>query len=158
MERFRFMEWEIEVDAVGTRRAQAARERGDAESCGCVPCNNFAAARDMVYPTQFIELLDRLGVPKDRESRTGHCGRARSGLHYYLGWFHFVGSVVSGPYADRDGDGSVNLERISPSLEMGFMRRASQVPDSFSSAAVAELFFSANVPWVLGESLDVWRE
>ena len=41
-------------------------------------------------------MLDRLGIPADRESEVYHCGEIAPGLHLHGGWFHFVGRIVAG--------------------------------------------------------------
>ena len=104
--------WLVEVDAVTTSRAQAARPTGGPESCDCLHCRNFVAARTAVYPVAFTELLTTLGVPIDRESEICHCGEAAPGRHFYFGWFHFVGELKEGPDCLHD-NGSIELQELS---------------------------------------------
>ena len=97
MELIRVGRWEVEVDAAETARVQAARDSGSPESCGCLHCRNCVAARHLAYPPEAIRLLKSLGVPENRESELYHCGEVEPGVHFYGGWFHFVGRIASGP-------------------------------------------------------------
>ena len=68
MTNFGLRDWEIEVDAEETAQVQRSRISGSPEACECLPCKNFVAVRHAAYPAEFLELLERLGVPADRES------------------------------------------------------------------------------------------
>ena len=153
MEQIQFMDWQLEVDAVETGRAHAARESGGPEECGCLHCRNLAAARDLAYPRQFVELLGRLGIPENRESEVYHCGEIEPGLHFYGGWFHFVGRMVTGPESHTGGPtgGPVELTDLSERFSVGFTRQIALVPSSFPSGSIGQIEFAAKVPWVLSE-------
>ena len=153
MESVQFMSWQFEFDAPATARAQAAREAGSPESCGCLHCRNFAAARSLAYPAQFVGLLESLGAPQDRESEIWHGGEVEPGVHFYAGWFHFVGHIVTGPEVPTGGPrgGPIELAAVTDRFSMGFTRHLDLVPESFRSDGVAQLEFSAKVPWVLSE-------
>lgn len=145
------MDWELEVDSTATGRAQAARESGSPESCGCLHCRNLVAARHLTYPRGFSELLDRLGIPTDRESEVYHCGEIEPGLHFYGGWFHFVGRIVTGPecHTRRPTGGPVELKDLSEHFSVGFTQKVALVPPSFPAGSIGQIEFSAKVPWVL---------
>jgi hypothetical protein len=153
METVQVKNWQLEVDPAATERAQALREAGGPESCGCLHCRNFATARNVAYPAEFVQLLGRLGVPPDRESEIYHCGEVEPGLHFYGGWFHFVGRIVSGPDALSGGPPAcaIELEKISDRFSFGFTNKLGLVPTSFPAGTVGQLEFSAKVPWVLSE-------
>jgi hypothetical protein len=146
----RVSNWLVEVDAVETSRAQAARPAGSPESCDCLECRNFVAARPAVYPVEFTELLAVLGVPSDRESEIWHGGEVAPGRHFCGGWFHFVGEVTEGPDCLR-GNGSTELAELSSGFSVGFTRRLGLVPETFPTSKVVQLEFSAEVPWVLDD-------
>ena len=146
----RVSNWVVEVDPIETSRAHAARPKGSPESCDCLHCRNFVAARPTVYPVEFTELLDVLGVPADRESEIWHGGEVAPGRHFYGGWFHFVGTVIEGQDCLLD-NGSIELTKLSSSFSVGVTRRPGLVPETFSTSKVVQLEFSAEVPWVLDE-------
>ena len=153
MELIRVRRWEVEVDAAETARVQAARDSGSPESCGCLHCRNFVAARHLAYPPEAIRLLKSLGVPENRESELYHCGEVEPGVHFYGGWFPFVGRIASGPEVLSGGPsgGAIELEEISNRFSIGFSRRTALVPGPFPADGVGQLEFSAHVPWVLSE-------
>ena len=153
MDLIRVLGWEVEVDAAQTARVQAERESGSPESCGCLHCKNFVAARQLAYPPEALRFLRSLGVPENRESELYHCGEIEPGVHFYGGWFHFIGRIASGPEAPSDGPngGRIRLEAISDRFSMGFTRKTALVPESFPADTVGQVEFSAHVPWVLSE-------
>lgn len=153
MEQIRFMDWQLEVDVAATERAHGARGSGSPESCGCLHCRNLAAARHLVYPREFSQLLGQLGIPEDRESEVYHCGEVEPGLHFYGGWFHFVGRMVGGPECHTGGatGGPVELIDLSERFSVGFTQKTALVPPSFPAGQMGQIEFSAKVPWVLSE-------
>src|SRR5262249_25349582 len=152
----RIRHWEIEVDADETAEVQRKRPSGSPEACACLPCKNFVAARHSTYPAEVLELLGRLGIPADRESEIYHCGEVEPGLHFYGGWFHFVGRFVDGPEAHTGGPtaGPIALKPISENFSMGFTRQLGLVPKSFRADNFAQLEFSTKVPWVLEQPFE----
>ena len=153
MEQIQFMHWQLEADPVETAQAHAARESGSPESCGCAHCRNLAAARHLAYPRQFVELLGRLGIPDNRESEVYHCGEIEPGLHFYGGWFHFVGRMVTGPesYTGGPTGGPVELMDLSERFSVGFTQQTALIPSLFPAGSIGQVEFSAKVPWVLSE-------
>src|SRR2546423_9976536 len=81
---------------------------GQADSCFCSFCRNFAAAREDVYPVAFRRLLDRLGVDAHVEKELSEYGPADDGAWWsnyenergnwqdsvwlYIGEFHVCGT------------------------------------------------------------------
>jgi hypothetical protein len=64
-----------------------------------------------------------------------------------------VGRIVLGPEAlpgDLDG-GPIKLEAMFDRFSMRFTRKLGLVPESFPPVAIAQIEFSAKVPWVLSE-------
>ena len=78
--------WRIEYDRTATVAAHARSARFGPEECGCDPCRNWAASRDLILPEDFRRLLERLGIPPDREEEVYHNARLSSGLHSYGLW------------------------------------------------------------------------
>ena len=76
--------------------------------------------------------------------------RFEDGLHYYGGWFHFVGSIIAGEDA-VDASARVKLQQINERFSMAFSARTNLVGDAFKGLPLVELGFNAHVPWVLLE-------
>ena len=83
-------------DREATSEAYSSIERGDAEECGCVPCRNFAAQRDVIYPAAFRELLEQLGIDPNKEGEAFEYGAIADGRHLYGGWFYHRGIARRG--------------------------------------------------------------
>jgi hypothetical protein len=78
-----------------------------------------------------------------------HCSRDPStGLHITGGFFHVIGSIVSG--ADvlewSGSSGSYHFGPMSPPFEFGFRSKADLVSDPFWSHSVIQLDFMTQVP------------
>jgi hypothetical protein len=152
MKTFHFGRWEIESDSEATRRAHSGVAKGSPEGCGCEPCLNFAAARKQVYSEKIVAMLDDLGIPSDREVEIYHMGRLPSGLHYYGGWFHFAGRILSGADAAKQVRENVwqpDLEAITDRFKFGFSSRVQLATLAFSGLPMVQLEFTAEVPWLI---------
>jgi len=152
MESIHFGRWQLSCDPESTRKAYSAVSMGGPEECGCEPCLNFAAARDQIYVPELVALLEKLGISANREIEIYHMARLESGRHIYGGWFHFVGSIISGADAAKKVAENVwqpDLEETSEYFSLGFSSRVALVRDSFKGLPLVELEFTAKVPWVL---------
>jgi hypothetical protein len=148
----RFGRWEIRCDADSTRKAYASVAAGGPEECGCQPCLNFAANRAQIYPAQVLALFEKLGVSPNREIEVYHLTRLPSGRHLYGGWFHFVGSILSGADAAKQVAENLwqpDLEEADENFSLGFNSRLSLVRKTFAGLMLVQLEFTAKVPWVL---------
>jgi hypothetical protein len=133
--------WRIEYDREATVAVHATILANGPESCGCDPCRNWAATRQRLFPKEFRELLDQLGVPFDHECEVYHNCRLESGLHSYGAWYHFVGRVLSG---ERE---------CSPNVVFGpfsvfFHSSPALLPKAFAGQPVVQLEIAAEVPWL----------
>ena len=147
-----FGRWGINADAESTRKAYASVLLGGPEECGCEPCLNFAAARAQIYPADVIALFEKLGISPNREVEIYHMARLASGKHLYGGWFHFVGSILSGADAAKQVAENLwqpDLERISQNFNLGFSSRVALARKTFAALPLVQLEFTAEVPWVL---------
>src|SRR5579862_3258505 len=152
MKAFRFGRWEIQSDTEATRRAYRQVSKGSPEECGCDPCLNFVAARNQIYNDPMASMFGDLGISLDREAEIYHMGRLPTGLHYYGGWFHFVGKILSGADAEkkiRENVWQPDLHTSTDRFKFGFTSRVQQVRQAFAGLPLIQLEFSAEVPWVL---------
>jgi len=152
MESIRFGRWELICDPDQTRKSYAAVNIGGPEECGCDPCLNFAVARRQIYTLDALELFERLGISRDREVEIYHMVRLAPGRHLYGGWFHFVGSIVSGADAAKqiaENTWQPALQKMSESFSLGFSSRVALVREPFKNLPLVQLEFTAEVPWIL---------
>jgi hypothetical protein len=79
--------------------------------------------------------------------------REPSGLYLIGGWFHFVGSILSGDDALHweNNTGTYRLEKLTPAVEFGFSARLVLVPEAFVGLPLVQLEFQTRVPWVRAE-------
>jgi hypothetical protein len=85
----------IRYDRDATAAVYRTINRGDAEECGCLFCENFAVQRDLVYPASFRALLEQVGIDPAKEGEVFEYGPAQDGHYSYGGWFYFVREMVS---------------------------------------------------------------
>lgn len=148
----RFSRWEISFDPKATSEVYAAVQLGGPEMCGCETCLNFAAARKQAYPSEVLDLFEKLGISADRETETYHLGRLARGRHLYGGWFHFVGTINSGTDAWKQVKENLwqpDFEIINEDFSFGFSSRLGLVRKPFEGLPVVQLEFNARVPWLL---------
>ena len=143
--------WLIEYDREATRRCFARLPAG--APCDCVECRNFNAAAGRIFPPEFLALADELGVDVTKPAELCHCVREDSGLYLVGGWFHFVGSLISGEDLIRwnGRSGTYRFEQLVPGCEFGFRADAVLVPAVFNGRRVVQLEFVTRVPWSLSD-------
>jgi hypothetical protein len=152
MRNFQYKYWLIEFDREATVEVYRKIETGDAERCGCCYCRNFIAARDTVYPPNFITFLQDIGIDYRKEGEVFQCYKIRPGLHYYGGWFHFVGKVTDLP---TTGENDIK-NGTQADFECSVMKRAAtpvnkEFNEYLDNGLVAEINFQTNVPWLINE-------
>ena len=149
----------VRYDRDATVAAYAQLQNGDAERCGCSGCRNFISAREQAFPRQFKVLLAELGIDLTKDGEVVDFGVVDGGMHYYEGWFYFVGELIV--IGER-------LIRIAAELNAGQLALASNGTASFeywfSSSfarppavfgnAVTAVEFTTRIPWVLDEPYD----
>jgi|KBSMisStandDraft_5_1062788.scaffolds.fasta_scaffold673119_2 hypothetical protein len=81
----------VQYDREATFAAYAQWEQGWAEKCRCAGCRNFIAARVQAFPDSFRNFLAELGIDLNKDGEAIHYGPVDNGLHFYGGWFYFVG-------------------------------------------------------------------
>ena len=151
VERIALAGWILECDPEMTRRLLTSLPEGASEACGCLHCRNFAAAREQVYGAEGRALLERLGIPLDREAEVYEIGPAeRWGHRQYAGWFHAVGRVVRDPLVDKPPLGA-SFTQVGRSFRVFFTSKGSLIPEPLLLHPIVQLEFEAEVPWVLAE-------
>jgi hypothetical protein len=154
MDSIHFGRWQVSADREASKQAYAAISKGGPETCTCKPCLNFVAAREHVYPADVLALFETLGISFNRETEIYHMARLSSGKHLYGGWFHFVGSIVSGADAAKPIGENLwqpSLERVTEDFSLGFSSRIALPEKPFVGKPIVQVEFTANVPWVISE-------
>ena len=72
-------------------------------------------------------------------------------LVFYWGWFHLVGSILSGEAAMliQGNVGNFCFEQFQRGLEFGFTTNLCLVPEVFAELPITQLEFQTLIPWVL---------
>ena len=142
--------WEIEHDPAATRACYAQIPVG--AGCDCATCRNFIAV-DSAFPSEFRSLAELLAIDLTKPAEIVHYNREDSGLHFYGGWFHIVGSIISGEDALQNG--RILLERLLPNFELGFRRHTVVVDDAFlvyRSDSLIQIEFQTKLPWIIRDA------
>src|SRR5262245_13388705 len=109
--------WLIDHDPELTRCCFARVPAGP--GCDCAYCRNFNAGAGKPFPAEFQVLAESLGVNVQKPAELCHYCREKSGLYFTGGWYHLVGSIVSG--ADLvQASNECAFERLAPQFEIGF--------------------------------------
>jgi len=133
------------VDRDATIRAYAQAERGGADRCTCNGCRNFRLARMRVFPPEFLELLDRLGIDPRKDGEVYRNARLAPGRHNYGGWFHFIGTLDA-------PDSDSGLVKFGDDFSAYICRATAPRLPSLNQHPVVQLEFNADaVPWLLDE-------
>lgn len=154
MQTLEYKEWRLAFDAERTRRAYAKLESGSSEQCGCAYCRNFAAVRSQAYPSEVLDLFDRLGVDPRKEAESYQTHREQSGRHFYGWWLHFVGRIVAGRDVKVPADENTSrleLASLTDDHAIGFTEQIQLAKEPFGGASLVQIEFTAYLPWVLEE-------
>lgn len=136
----------IRYDRDATTAVYRLVERGDAEECGCIFCQNFIAHRDIAYPPCFRALLEDLGIDPSKEGEAFDYGPAEDGGHLYGGWFYLVGELVTvGEQTSRLADTS--------QFSYWFTRNCPDAP-AFRGGPLLAIEFITYLKWLLPDIPD----
>jgi hypothetical protein len=106
MDSLRHGVWRAEFDRDATIQAHAAMTTGGANRCNCQTCKNYTAQKPVPFPSDFLDLLLRLGIDPNKEIEVYEMEPDDpQGVEYY-GWFYFVGEVEANAGAP-DGNGII---------------------------------------------------
>jgi hypothetical protein len=140
-----FGQWEFHVDRPATMDAHAREPRGGADSCTCNGCRNFVAAREKVFPTTFLKLLDSLGIDPLKDGEVYLLGRLAQVGFCYGGWFHFIGSLET--------TGDFSAVPVAPGFTVWLCRAGAPPIASLKGSSLVQVEFKADlVPWLLEEA------
>lgn len=137
--------WQYSVDREATLAAYARVDRGGSDTCSCNGCRNFVVARARVFPVEFVQFLESLGVDPCKDGEVQHNARLALGRHAYGGWFHFVGSL--------DVTGDFPVVTMGNGFTAWLQRKSAPELVGLKGLALAQVEFHAeHVPWMLNET------
>jgi hypothetical protein len=135
----------IRFDREATIAAYSQIAQGGSDKCTCQGCRNFALQRERVYPAEFLEIINTLGIDPAKKGEAVHYG-PKGPLQFYGGWFYFVGELLG----ERLVDAGNNFQF--------FIGTSFPKPPASFSAPVAVIKFTTNLPWSLNEACDLGAE
>jgi hypothetical protein len=139
----------LDVDVESTRAGYLEVTQSGAQTCTCLNCANFLAAREEYFPAALRELLAELGIDWRKEAEVFDLrGGPVDGRLLYSGWFHTFGTVVEGP---AEQTAAWNLAR-GPQVYIKEYWGAPRILDESHrpySHHTLEVSFTLDMPWVL---------
>jgi hypothetical protein len=149
----------VRHDRDATSAAYAQLQQGWAGKCGCSGCRNFIAARKRAFPDVFLAFLVELGIDPTKDGEAVHYGPVEGNLHFYGGWFYFVGEVIEAGeiLTTVPFHGSPSLIQMGSYPGEGFQYWFSTSfarPPAIFGSCVQAVEFTTLIPWVLEEPWD----
>ena len=141
MTQISYRDWIFECDVELTRKVYETILAGGVETCECFGCKNFLAQRDAVFPDEVLSLLKKLGVNHKRDAEIYHTARLEPGVHLYVGWFHFVGTILKEPI----GPATLN------NFTIDFILNRDLAATAFENHPLVQIEITTKLPWVLSE-------
>lgn len=94
--RLRILNWLVEVDREATLEVYRELSSG-AKMCGCQGCRNFVRSRDRVFPKEFLDILEKLGIDYKKEVEVSDVeDPAFKDKVFFNGWYHACGRILEG--------------------------------------------------------------
>ncbi len=143
LERIRMVDWLLEVDIAGTKTTY---DQLLIITCTCTYCRNYLAAIELL-PKNFLDICNALSIDPRKAAEVWEVPFA-DGTHYYGGWYHLVGRVVTERNSGLLQVGATSL--LSGGFTVSFTDRIALVPEDFPTPML-QMAFTGKVPWVLGE-------
>lgn len=151
IETFHFNEWIIEVDLLRTSRYYA--NHNISEDCNCKNCKNYRLHCEYIS-SDLLSFFHRLGVDPKKEGEFMEFGPNNDGDIHYMGFYHLVGKIKTGPRNVNEKWKEIDLIKID-NFEFGFNDEGiSCVPRDFPEPII-QLEFCVEIPWRLEEKYDL---
>ena len=152
MEIIKFLDWEFNVDKEETTAGYQKALAGGSNFCKCTMCENFVASRNTIYPDTIKKLFNDLGIDYKKEAETYHMTKLDNGLHYYGGWFHFIGQIIKGKDMKIPaGSNGYTLEsiEITNNFHISFLPGSSLSFLDKEKYHLIQVEFFTSIPWVI---------
>ena len=139
----------LEVDFFRTKEVY---EITNYTPCDCLGCRNFLFNRENIFPKEFINLLNQIGIDYKKDTNIHHFCKLETGKHFYGGWFNFKGKVFeNGIEVHKTETIEVNENFsffLTKDISMSFFEK-----EKHSELIQIEIF--ANSDWVLEKELEL---
>lgn len=152
MERVKILDWTIEVDRANTKTFQG-HLLTPSISCGCLYCQNFEKAVPNL-PKKFVEVLTELGIDENKPAEVYKIYEVEKGLHFYGGWYHFIGRFLEGEdsySATDEKTRQAKFQQLDKGFSIGFTTTTNLVAKDFPRP-VLQIEFTGTLPWLLDET------
>ncbi len=155
MENIKFRDWELIVEKKLTTDAYSKVAYGRPENCGCNECKNFIHNRKSIYPEEVKQLFLDLGIDYKKETELLHYCRMEDGMHYYGGWFHFLGKFVGKncKIVTKNKPASLELSPITEVFNIGF-HYANDLTFFKGKEILVQVEFNVKTPWSINKKLE----
>ena len=137
-----FGPYTLDHDNPTTRKVYESIPAGGSQTCKCAMCRNWVAIRDRVLPSEFRDLLERLGIDYRKDGEVVHYYRREDGLHFYDGWYHGIGVMLSEPTGERAIIDGVEIV-------IDWSDGTDLFHDQLRSYPLVRVSFAGFFPWVL---------
>ena len=157
MEIVKFLDWEFSVDKDATFAGYQKVDIGGANHCKCTMCENFAASRETIYPDVIKNLFIDLGIDYKKEAESYHITILDNGLHYYGGWFHFVGQIIKGKDAKiPTGKNGHTLDTVEITKDFYVCFHNDYALSFFDkdNFDLVQVEFTASIPWIIDKAKE----
>jgi hypothetical protein len=120
----------------------------------CAGCRNFLAAREQAFPDTFRNFLAEIGIDLTKDGEAIHYGPVNNGLHFYGGWFYFVGKLIEAGerLTTIPPVGSTAVVHPLPCPREGFQYWFSTCfarPPAIFGSSVGAVEFTTLLPWLI---------
>jgi hypothetical protein len=153
--RITYRNWNIEVDKKLTQQEYSDIDKPSAESCGCENCLNYIENRSNIFPNEVKELFKELGADFNKEIEISHMARLENGLHYYSGWFHFIGNFKGKDCSIPlpSGGSTIELTQLTNNFGIGFTN-AKTLSVFKTDEDLVQIEFDCKIPWTIEKELE----
>ncbi|KIL35035.1 hypothetical protein SD71_15335 [Cohnella kolymensis] len=145
----RLNDWILEVDF--DRTSKFYNDMDDEIQCDCLSCQNYRLY--LKKNNGVRSFFQQLGIDPFKDGDYTSYGVPENGRLLYLGVYHIVGVIVSGPTVITDMWSNVNLTKVED-FNIGFSYELRCVDPDFPEPII-QLEFEANLPWLLDKE---WAE
>jgi len=145
MQKLYFSDWIINIDVQKT--AAYYNSISEEAGCKCSYCRNYIKACEY-FPDDVLNFFSSLGIDPKKEGEFMEY-EAASNMHLYQGFYHIVGSIITGQSRVIERWATLSLIKIG-NFEFAFNDNLDLVSENFPKPVI-QLEFEVTLPWLLNE-------
>jgi hypothetical protein len=139
-----------------TKKEYSKIDKPSAQSCGCGNCLNYVDSREKLFLKEIIELLNQLGINELKEIEISHMAKLENGLHYYFGWFYFIGKFNGKDCSLKLPSGVFTIDFLEVTENFGIrFTKAKKLSVFESNQDLVPVESDCKIPWVIDK---IWME